>query len=189
MRLVPELDYSVRWHAFQLNPRAPLQTSKLQAYMEKFGRSKEQTLAMGESMRERFAEAGLPFAFTDKGVTGNTTTAHRLLSFAATVGLKEQNALAEELFRIYFTEQGHLNDHALLEELAATAGIDRAAARAVLEDPNAQLEEVKRELAGARGVNGVPHFKISVDGFRPLEVSGAQPVDMFQRVFAKVAGK
>ena len=42
-------------------------------------------------------------------------------------------------------------------------------------------DQVQRELSEARGVRGVPHFIIRQPGKDPVQISGAQPPDVFER--------
>ena len=73
------------------------------------------------------------------------------------------------------------NDRDLLIEACVAAGKSEADARAFLDDKSAMRDQVQRELSEARGVRGVPHFVIRQPGRDPVQISGAQPPDVFER--------
>ena len=172
------------WKAFQLNPDAPeTPTSKVQMYMQKFGRSKQDVLAMSESMGQKFAAAGLPHAFTEKALVSNTMDSHRVLAWAAADSPEAQDAAMERLFHGYFAEEKSPNDVEVLVDACVKAGKPEADARKFVADKSAMRREVLAELQAARGrgVRGVPHFVITKPGARPVEISGAQPPSAFER--------
>mmetsp|Transcript_5869 Transcript_5869/g.9108 ORF Transcript_5869/g.9108 Transcript_5869/m.9108 type:complete len:119 (+) Transcript_5869:140-496(+) len=100
-------DFEVKWYPFQLNPNAsPEGVKKVDMYCQKFGMSRERAFQMAAQMGQRFKAVGLPFQFTDKGITANTFNSHRLLTYAADKhGLAVQDRLSEELFLNYFGEE------------------------------------------------------------------------------------
>lgn len=140
-------------------------------YLErKFGtrtRVYERVTAVGASV-------GIPFAFDEITVQPNTVAAHRLLVMAEREGL--QNAVAEEIFRAYFTQGANVADHAVLADIAARAGLDRDRAAGYLASDEDRKTVVDAD-SGTRGsglVDGVPYFifnrKIGVPGAQPAEV-------------------
>ena len=209
-RLKGRVESQVVWHAFQLNPRAPAEgENKLEMYQvrcrrtiggiaaplrpcaaassatatpqsrrpsqAKFGPRAEPIL---ERLRGVFREEGLELKMG--GLTGNTFTSHCLMAWAATRGPKAQHALAEEMFRAYFSQEQYIGDAEVLAACAKRAGLEGA--EAVLADPGAFAAEVRAELASGPAskyrVTGVPFFVI--DGQHQL--SGAQPPEAFEEV-------
>lgn len=104
------------------------------------------------------AEDGLRVDFT-RVVSTNTFEAHRLIARAAARGRGE--AMAERLFRAYFTDGVNVADPGVLARLAAEVGVDAG--------PGGE-EELHRELDRVRGLDfvraGVPGFRF--DGRRVL---------------------
>ena len=198
------VDAVVRWKAYQLNPNASdtpsskvemymqkfgrsreevLQLSR-SMYMQKFGRSREEVLQLSRSMEQKFAAVGLPHSFTEKALVSNTLDGHRVLAWAGAQSPAAQDAAAERLFRGYFAEERAPNDAAVLVEACVEAGKSEADARAFVADKGAFRREVEDELRDARAkrsLQGVPHFVITKPGRSPVEISGAQPPAVFER--------
>jgi predicted DsbA family dithiol-disulfide isomerase len=151
--------------------------SKLEYYKAKFG--EERVEPMLRRMGAVFGQLG--FRYSMGGLTGNTLDSHRLLVLAARQGLDRQNALAEELFLNYFTQEKYIGDRQVLLAAAEKAGV--TGAQEWLDDPKAGLQEVQEELRTyGRGVSGVPHFRIG-----KLAVSGAQPPEVLVEALEEAA--
>src|SRR3546814_11641202 len=90
----------------------------------------------------------------------NTFDAHRLLAWALrTVGAEQQRALKKALLKAYFTDGSDVTDAAVLADLAAGVGLDRAGADELLaSDDEAQHVRSERETAHGMGINAVPTF-------------------------------
>ena len=97
-----------------------------------------------------------------------------LLAWAATQGTDDQRALAERLFRAYFTEGGNVADHDTLAGCTADVGLDPDDAREVL-GTGGFAAEVEADLRAAveRGITAVPTFVLA----DRLALPGAQDVD------------
>jgi predicted DsbA family dithiol-disulfide isomerase len=185
------MEFEVRWLPFQLTPDLSKEpSSKIERYMQKFGRTQEEVKMMGASMGQRFREVGLPFNFTEKGLVSNTFDSHRVLTAAYKEGGSvAQDKAAEILFNAYFNEEKAPSDPEVLRAAAAAAGLD---ADKLVSDDSVAAAETKEELERGRrmGVTGVPFFVIKSDEtVRPIQVSGAQPPDMLSRAFVSVAQK
>lgn len=78
----------------------------------------------------------------------------------------QARALAKALYRAYFVEGVDISAPATVVDIAASAGVDRAALTAALEDP-AIKERAKREVdaAVAAGVFGSPFFIVDGEPF------------------------
>ena len=138
---------------------------------------------MSHGMAQKFAAVGLPHNFSDKALISNTLDGHRVVAWCGREGAKAQDAAMERLFAGYFAEERAPNDVDVLVDACVKAGKTEADARAFVADKSACRDEVAAELADARRrrVSGVPHFIIKKDGAAPVEVSGAQPPDVFLR--------
>lgn len=172
----------VEFKSFELDPRAPKQTNHDVHDMlsKKYGMSREQAIAMNSNLAGQAKETGLEFQF-DTLQLANTFDAHRLTRFAASKG--RMDAMAQELFRAYFTDSLLLSDHDTLADLAEKAGLDRQEALEALAGP-AYTDEVRADEEEARqlGVTGVPFFVFD----RKYAVSGAQSQDAFLQTLQQV---
>ncbi|WP_329518721.1 DsbA family oxidoreductase [Spirillospora sp. NBC_01491] len=167
--------------SFQLDPSAPHGEVRDQAEMlsAKLGMPPERVRALNTEMEHRAAEDGLEYNLSG-GTVGNTADAHRLIHLARDAGL--QGPVIEAFYRAHFTDRRSLFDPDSLVELAAEAGLDPGAARAVLDSDryaaDVQTDQVEAQQLGA---TGVPFFV--VDG--RYGVSGAQPTETFTQVLAR----
>lgn len=184
-----DLDFEVRWYPFQLNPNAPRESNKLEGYMRKFGKSKEQTMAMARQFGQRFKAVGLPYNFTESDKSGNTFDAHVLHTAAwEHGGAAAQDRVAERLFQSYFAEGRAPSDPAVLSDVASELGIDSAA---VLDKSSEESRKTKEELMYGRslGVSGVPHFVMysEENSQKKFQASGAQPPGHFAAIFDQLS--
>ncbi len=172
----------VTWHSFQLDPDASFAPG--QTVHQYLADRKGIPLATSRRLHDRLvAEAaalGLEYRF-DAALIANTFDAHRLTHLALDRGL--QPGMEERLFAAYFTEGKNIEDHATLAELAVSAGLDRAEAKAVLESSR-YADEVRADIdqAAAFGAGGVPFYVFN----RQYAVSGAQPPEVFLEVLETV---
>lgn len=168
--------------AFQLDPDAPTKATPLkEAYVEKFG-SVEQADAIFDQVRHAGNITGIDFNF-DEAMRGNTFDAHRLLTWAETIGLGEQRDLAHELWRAYFLEGADIGDHDTLAARAGATGLDLAEADRILAG-DAFAEEVRLQLstAASMDVRSVP--TIIVNNMYVLQ--GAQTQDDYVQALANI---
>ncbi len=167
-------DVDLTWRSYQLDPSAPATSEGDPAdrLAEKYGMSRAQAEAAQARVTGVAAEAGLEFHL-ERSKSGNTFDAHRLLHYAATVGL--QDAVKERFMAAYFAEGEPVGDHEVLVRLGAEAGLEPEAARAVLAGDEF-AEDVKDDIEDARhlGIRGVPYFVID----RTYGISGAQPAEL-----------
>src|SRR5262249_18533241 len=156
---------------FQLDPRAPVEPRPYtEVLARKYGPDAVPRITnrLGQLGRQE----GLDYRW-DRVQPVNSFDAHRLLPGAATHGAGSQNALAERLFRAYFTEGANVADRAMLASVAGEAGLDVDDAASVLE-AGAFADEVRVDLADAaeNDVLGVPSYVLA-PGFA---IPGAQEV-------------
>ncbi|MBT0962836.1 DsbA family oxidoreductase [Denitromonas iodatirespirans] len=175
--------HEIRWHPFELNPDMPPEGQNLREHLaEKYGT----TPAQSEENRQRItalgAELGFTFHFSDDLRMHNTFNAHQLLHWADQHD--RQHALAQALFAAHFTDHRDLSDPAMLADMAATVGLDRDEAGAVLADQRfaPAVREAERHWQ-AQGIQAVPAI---IFNHRYL-VSGAQGVDNYTRILEQLA--
>jgi predicted DsbA family dithiol-disulfide isomerase len=168
----------VRYHSFQLHPDA-VETMPTAEYLaSRFDLPKAQVEASHRMFETRGAELGLDYRF-DQALITNTKDAHRLIHFAKAQGREHEMVL--RLFKAEFTDGLDVSDHAVLADLAAEVGLDRAAAVQALTS-GAHEADFEADVQAARqlGITGVPFFVFD----NKRAVSGAQPLELFQRALA-----
>lgn len=174
-------DVTIGLRSFQLDPTKPKgQTSSRRTMlMSKYRLTEDRVREMDHNMEVMAAAEGLEYHLTDKGQTGNTLDAHRLVRLAASHGRDDQ--MLDRLYKAYFTEERSIFDLESLASLAVEEGLDAAEVRQALESDR-YVDAVTRDLDEARmlGVTGVPFFVI--DG--RYGISGAQATDIFSRALA-----
>lgn len=178
-------EVEVHWRAFLLDPSASREPGDLrQALERKYGPG------AFDAMTRRLTALGVPEGIEyrfDLALRVSTIDAHRLLAWAHAIGVAEQGALCERLFRAYFTEGANVADHQTLTRLAGESGLDADAAAEVLAT-GAFAREVQADLdlARDRDIHGVPNFVIE----HRLSIPGAQEVDtmvmLLQRARARL---
>lgn len=172
------LRLSVSWLPFQLNPDMPAEGVDRRDYrIAKFG-SWEKSQQLDARITETGAAAGLAFHLDRQRRTPNTVAAHRVIRMAGEHGV--QNAVVEALFAAYFTQGADLGDPAVLDSLAAAAGLPGVADMLA---GDAGREEVLAQDSMARnaGINGVPSFVMN----RHVLFSGAMPAETMAEAFTQ----
>ena len=178
----PDIAATLRWRPFQLDPSVPPQGVDRKSYLRaKFG-DDSRLAAISNSLKQTAAEAGLSLNLEAIALTPNTLDAHRLLHWAG--GQGQGHAMAERLFAAYFSEGRDVGDAETLAALAGDVGLDPTLVASLLTS-EADRAAIRAEVEEAHrlGVNGVPTFII--DG--KWSVTGAQPPEIWQRVFDKLA--
>lgn len=176
--------FRVEWHPFQLNPDLPRTGADRRAYLEaKFGGKANAARAYAQVMQAG-EQAGLEINIDRIERQPNTLDAHRMIHWA---GLEErQNAVVNGLFRAYFRDGRDIGDAAVLADIGAAAGMDRAmVARLLATDADRDDLAARDADARAKGVRAVPTFLIA----RQYVVSGAQPPELWQQVAADIAAQ
>lgn len=140
----------------------------------KFGRSREEALAMEEQVASHARSEGLGYRVGDRD-HGSTFDIHRVLHLAKARGLQDE--LLEVVYRANFAEERSVYDPGTLVDLAVEAGLDADEVRGVLADPGAYADDVRADEreAAELGANGVPFFVLD----RRYGVSGGQPAEVF----------
>lgn len=174
--------FVVNVRSFELHPDAPTQPEPLAAYFSRAMDGDASSFRRMEAQIEDLATAdGLPFSNTRQ--SANTLAVHRVTQLARTEGVADQ--LFTRLQDGYFA--GTLNpfDDGELITAAASVGLDPDRVRAVLADDEfADAVEADVREALSLGARGVPFLRI---GPR-LAVAGAQPVEQYAALLARVAG-
>src|SRR3984885_14507156 len=153
--LAPDVTAIVTWRPFELNPEMPKAGVDRRAYRSaKFG-SWQRSQALDAQVAAAGRSEGLVFNHDKMERTPNTIDAHRLIRLAGQQG--KQDDVVEGLFAAYFNEGRDIGDPAVLAEIGASAGLDRARILTMLASDEGQAE-VRSDLRRAVSlrVSGVP---------------------------------
>jgi predicted DsbA family dithiol-disulfide isomerase len=181
---VPDIDVSVHWRPFQLDPTIPPEGKDRKAYMlAKFG--SEERLREIHARIEPLGEAeGIEFAFEAIKVSPNTLDAHRVIRWAGAAGPEVQNHLVRNLFQLYFEKGMNIGDHAVLAGAARHAGMDAVVVESLLStDADRDAVSTEAGTASRMGITGVPCFLLE----GKYAVMGAQDADTLADAIRQVA--
>ena len=167
-------DFDVSYLPFELNPgTGPDGLDRRAHLLDKFG-GEERYNALQDHVAGVASAEGIDFRMDVQKTIPNTRKAHVLLEYAATMDL--QLALAEKLFRAYFTERTDLTNEDSLVNLGVDVGLEEGVIRNALSDLAASKRIRDREEEMYRlGISGVPFYIIN----GKHGISGAQPTDIF----------
>ena len=171
--LGPEYEFTIQWHAFELNPAHSGKGEPiLPALAKKYGRSEEEMRANQSHMMTIAKALGLNFDKLQERLTCNTFDAHRLVKWAGAQG--QQTAMKQALFEAYFGNAMDVSEQNVLLSCVEVLGLDPAKARQVLESDQytAAVREDEATYQQA-GVTSVPAFIIN----SKYLISGAQEPD------------
>lgn len=184
-QLAPEYDFTIQWHAFELNPGHSGEGEPiLPALARKYGRSEDEMRATQSQMMTIAKDLGLNFEKMQERFTCNTFDAHRLVKWAGEQG--RQTAMKQALFDAYFGRAENVSDRDVLLSCVENAGLDSAKAAQVL-DSDHYAEVVRKDEATYQqaGVSAVPAFIIN----NKYLISGAQEPDALVRAFEEIAAE
>ena len=171
-------EVEVVYRSFELDPNRPAGEVEpvIGMLAKKYGMSQAQAREAEKRVADNAHSEGLEYVFEGRD-SGNTFDIHRLLHFAKAEGV--QNELIDLTYRANFAEERSVFDRVRLLELAADAGLNRAEAAAVLDDPARYADEVRQDEREAHelGATGVPFFVLD----RRYGVSGGQPAEVFRQ--------
>lgn len=170
-------DVEVRWRSFELDPRAPFRRAGTMAdhIAAKYGMPVDDAAARLESMNRLAAKEGLAYDLA-RTQGGNTFDAHRLIHLGYEAGDATGAAVKEALLEAYFTKLLPVSEPDVLVDVGASAGLEPADIRVMLESERFAAEVRADELDAANlGCTGVPFFVID----RAFAIPGAQDADTF----------
>lgn len=185
--LVPEIEVTVGWRPYQLDPAVPPDGLPRHDYMlKKFG-DRQKLDEIHARLVELGEVEGIRFHFDAIRTQPNTLDAHRLIRWAgsAKAPAGAQNRVAERLFELFFEEARNIGDRAVLAEAAEESGMDAALVTALLAS-NADVDAVRGEIdmAAQMGVRGVPCFLIE----GKYALVGAQEAETLADALRQIAG-
>lgn len=180
-----EMDFAVKWHAFELNPDPSAEAEPiLPALARKYGRSEVEMRDNQSQMMAVAKELGLNFEKLQERYTRNTFDAHRLVKWAE--DQDKQTDMKMACFEAYFGRAENISDTDVLVACAESVGLDGGEARAILlSDQYADAvrkDEAKYQQAG---VSAVPAYIIN----ETYLVSGAQEPETLIQAFREIAAE
>ncbi len=180
-----EVSAQLHCQPFELNPHMGPGGQEISEHLtEKYGSTPAQQTQARDMIRQRGAEVGFAFNTEGRGRIYNTFDAHRLLHWAGVVAPERQLALKKALLKACHTDRQVMENHAVLQQAAADAGLDAAEAQAVLGSGRYADEVRAQEAFYARhGIRSVPAFIVND---RHL-ISGGQPAAVFEQALRQIA--
>ena len=171
-----DLNISVNWRAFQLNPALPMGGVSRQEYTaSKFG-GKENAKAVYDRVLLAAEQVGLTLHFDDITVQPNSTKMHELIYASKETALTDD--LIEALFKAFFIDGRDLSRKENIRQIARDVGMSDEVIHNTVESDNyaGQVSEDLKE-SHRLGISGVPFYVINAE----IGLSGAQPPEMIAK--------
>lgn len=174
----PELNPTVRWRPFQLNPAMPPEGMDQATYLA----SRYGTIAEAERLNANVGHVGalegIAFRFDRIEITPSTINAHRLIRYAEAFG--QHSAMADAIFSAFFLEGRNIGDIDVLVDIADDVGLEHGGAWTFLSGQDG-VDAVRGEDMRARqlGIESVPCFIVD----KRFVISGAQEPEAFYSLF------
>lgn len=177
-----ETTADIHWHPYELNPdMGPEGENLLEHVAAKYGTTPEGSEETRARITALGAEVGFKFNYADDMRMVNTFRAHQLSHWAETQGRSHEVMLA--LFSAFFTHRRDLNDPHVLADCAATIGLDRNLALAMLQEAGYAQDVRKAEYYWvSRGIQGVPVMLFD----ERIALVGAQGIENFASALASI---
>lgn len=166
---------TVSWSPFMLNPNLPAEGISRHDYLvNKFG---EAGLARYARVLAYARQAGVRMHLDEIKVQPNTLDGHVLVAAAGDQG----SHMVEHFFEGFFLFGRDLTQRSTLLEIAEMAGMQRHTAEAALNDAllRKRVAHIAHEWQ-AKGVDGVPAFRIVRDQSRESWLYGAVGADLLR---------
>lgn len=182
-----EVAADLRFQPFELNPQMGPEGQDVTEHLtEKYGSTPEQQAQARAAIAQRGAAVGFTFRAEGRGRVWNTFDAHRLLTWAGEQGAQQQRDLKMALLRAYHGEARKVADPEVLADVAASVGLDRAAALEVLQSGRYADEVRERERHFQElGIHAVPSVIVNN---RHL-IQGGQPPEIFAQALRQIAAE
>ncbi len=180
----PDIEVSINWRPYFLNPWIPREGIDRQTYLEtKFG-SVERYAVIAERVAAASAMEGLPYAPDKISRQPNTLDCHRLILWSRSA--TDPARVKQRLMQLYFAEGADLTDSNVLIETAEQCGMDRDLVRRLLAS-DADVDRVEGEATSAKeaGIDGVPCFIFGGS----VIVTGAQSPEYLASAIERTAGR
>ena len=184
-KLGDEVPVEIRFQPFELNPQMGPEGQDVTEHLtQKYRSTPEQQAKAREGIGQRGAEVGFAFRKEGRGRVWNTFDAHRLLAWAGEQGGTAQRDLKMALLKAYHGEGRNPADPEVLLDVAASVGLDRAAAKEVLASGR-YADEVRRAEQHFQqlGIHAVPSVIVNNKHL----IQGGQPPEVFEQALRQIA--
>ena len=173
---------TIEWQPFELNPNMPAKGQNVTEHIsEKYESTLEQQEASKKNMTEVGQELGFKFDYFDEMRMVNTFDAHILLEYAS--DFNKQSELKMRFTTAFFSERKDVSKRDVLKQALLDVGLNAEEGIAKLDNEIVQKEvRTKQDYWKNLGVNSVPTIVFN----RTSAVTGAQPVDTFKQILAKL---
>jgi predicted DsbA family dithiol-disulfide isomerase len=184
-KLGGEVAVDLHFQPFELNPQMGPEGQDVTEHLtQKYGSTAEQQAQSRVGIAQRGAAVGFEFRKEGRGRVWNTFDAHRLLYGAGEQDAKKQRDLKMALLTAYHGEGRSPADPAVLADVAASVGLDRAAAEEVLKSGRYATEVRERERHfQSLGIHAVPSVIVNDKHL----IQGGQPPEVFEQALRQVA--
>jgi predicted DsbA family dithiol-disulfide isomerase len=176
------LDFSVIWQPYQLNPNMPREgRNRWDYYRNKFGAERAKKILAKH--KKVGAVEGIAFCDLPEAMAPNTLSAHTLMYWGAQDQSVDTDMLAEKLYYSHHVACENIGDHDVLVRIAGEVGMNKTEVARKLTDRDDE-ERIKQQIrqSKAKGITGVPYFVIN----EQYGLKGAQPVKKLIDVFDEV---
>lgn len=168
----PNIEFTINWRAFLLNPSMPAAGMDRQAYLAaKFGHAAS---AIYGRIAMAGLDAGISFAFSRIDRTPDTKPLHKLLIGAG----KDSWALSEAFYQAYFLDGRDVSDSYVQADIFAKMG--KTSLYDDISENDKSQSRLEQDLVDshALGIDGVP-FMVFNNAF---SIAGAHPSDILLKV-------
>jgi predicted DsbA family dithiol-disulfide isomerase len=182
--LTPDIDVTVNWRPYFLNPWIPREGIDRQTYLEtKFG-SAERYAVIAQRISTAAAMEGLVYNPDLIGRQPNTLDCHRLILWSRSA--TDPARMKQRLMELYFAEGADLSDSKVLIKAAVDCGMDGDLVRRLL-GSDAEVDRIEGEAAAAKeaGIDGVPCFVFGGS----VIVTGAQSPEYLASAIERTSGR
>ena len=178
---MPNVNFSLTWRPFQLNPTFPKEGVERKKYLESKFNSKENAKKIYQNIYDEGVKNNIYFQFEKIKVTPNSFASHKLLALAHK--FKKQTEIVESLFYDYFIEGIDIGNLDGLLKIAKQHKIYDINTLQYLQS-NQDDENLLAEEKQARKlkIQGVPCFIIN----REFVLFGAQDKKIFLDIFNNI---
>ncbi|WP_412777045.1 DsbA family oxidoreductase [Thalassospira lucentensis] len=185
-RLDGQVDITVRWHPYELNPNMAPEGQDLSEHItEKYGLTPDQSTDNRARITMMSENVGFPIHFSSDSRIYNTFDAHRLLYWAGKEGKSgQQTALTMALFTAYFQDAENPSDHGVLNRAVEEVGLSpERAAEILASDEFAKEVRAEEEEFGNAGISSVPTYVVN----GKFAISGGHPPEVFEQALSEIA--
>ena len=114
-------EFEINWHAFQLNPKMPIEGINRELYLStKFG-GKERADSIYEQIKQAGSSSNISFNFNEMFIMPNSFYSHMLIELSKEQNL--QNEIAESLFDAFFIKGKNIGNLSELTNIAISNNI------------------------------------------------------------------